>query len=334
MGSLDKAGSKKTGKAITERCVCAGIDVSKTSLAYAVVSMQGPRQCANTAEGRAQMIAVLQSWGVRRVGLESTGSYHFEAADDLRAAGFEVVVLQPAQVKAYARFKLQRAKSDPIDADLIAQCTAALGALREAPDMRLAPFAEHLTMIEQIEDDVARAKTRRDRYRDPRLKQVLEDEIKQKSALKRAELRLLLRAVRTHKDLAHRLALLTSIQGVGERTALALLVRMPELGSLSREQAASLLGVAPFIHESGRYKGLRRTGGGRARARTSLFAAAQAAARQWNPALIALYDRLTKAGKPHTLAIVACVRKMIVYAYAVLARNQPWEKQAPTMIAI
>lgn len=321
-------------KANTKSCVCAGIDVSKASLAYAVAGADGPRQCANTAEGRAEMVAVLRSCGVRRVGLESTGSYHFEAADDLRAAGFEVVVLQPMQVKAYARFKLQRAKSDPIDADLIAQCTAALGAPRQAPDPRLTRLAEHLTMIEQIEDDIARAKTRRDRYRDPRLKQMLEDEIKLKSALKRAELRLALQSVRAHQDLARRLALLTSIQGVGERTALALVVRMPELGSLSREQAASLLGVAPFIQESGRHKGLRRTGGGRARARTSLFAAAQAAARQWNPALIALYDRLTKAGKPHPLAIIACVRKMITYANAVLARNEPWQKQEPKLIAV
>jgi transposase len=271
------------------------------------------------------MIAFFKSQRVRRVGMESTGSYHFEVADDLRAAGFEVVVLQPMQVNAYARFKLKRAKSDPIDADLIAQCTAAYDAIRAAPDPRLAAFAEHLTMIDQIGDDIARLKTRRDRYRDPRLKQMLEDDIKQKTALKRQELKLLLKAVRAHKDLARKLHLLSSIQGVGEPTALALVIRMPELGSLSREQAASLLGVAPFIHESGRYKGQRRTGGGRARARTSLFAAALAAARQWNPALIALYDRLVKAGKPHTLAIIACVRKMIIYANTVLAQDRPWQ---------
>jgi len=315
----------KMGRVSTKACVCAGIDVGKASLAYAVAGANGPLCCANTTERRARMIAFLASQNVRRVGMESTGSYHFEAADDLRAAGFEVVVLQPMQVKAYARFRLQRAKSDPIDAVLIAQCTAAADTLREAPDPRLAPFAEHLTMIEQIEDDIARAKVRRERYRDPRLKQMIEDEIKQKTALKRVELRSLLKAVRAHKDLARKLHLLHSIQGVGDRTALALVVRMPELGSLSREEAASLLGVAPFIHESGRYKGQRRTGGGRARARTSLFAAAQAAARQWNPALIALYDRLVEAGKPHTLAIVACVRKMIIYANTVLAQDRPWE---------
>ncbi len=314
----------KMSKSSTKVRVCAGIDVGKAILAYAVAGGSGSRRCANTAEGRAQMIAFLKSQEVRRVGMESTGSYHFETADDLRAAGFEVVVLQPMQVKAYARFKLQRAKSDPIDADMIAHCTAAYEALREAPDPRLATLAEHLTMIEQIGEDIARAKVRRDRYRDPRLKRLIDDEIKKKTALKREETKRLLEAVRAHKDLARKLSLLFSIQGIGEPTALMLVIRMPELGRITREEAASLLGVAPFIHESGRYKGLRRTGGGRARARTSLFAAALAA-RKWNPALADLYDRLTKAGKPYTLATVACVRKMIIYANTVLAQDRPWQ---------
>ncbi|MBV8473101.1 MAG: IS110 family transposase [Hyphomicrobiales bacterium] len=309
----------------TKACVCAGIDVGKASLAYALAGGGGSLRCANTPEGRARMIAFLASREVRRVGMESTGAYHFEAAEELRAAGFEVVVLQPMQVNAYAKFKLKRAKSDPIDAQLIAQCTAAVDAPRAAPDPRLAGLAEHLTMIEQIEDEIARAKVRRERYRDPRLKGLIEDDIKQKTALRRRELRLLVEAVRAHKDLARKLDLLQSIQGVGERTALALVVRMPELGALSREEAASLLGVAPFDHDSGRYKGQRRIGGGRARPRTSLFAAAQAAARRWNPALVALYDRLVAAGKSHTVAIVACVRKLIIYANTVLAQDRPWK---------
>jgi transposase len=317
------------GKSSTNIRVCAGIDVGKSSLFFAVADGGGAGRCDNTPEGRARLVAALREAGVDRVGLESTGSYHFEIAQDLRAADFEVVVLQPVQVKAYARFKLKKAKSDPIDAVLIAHCVAAVDDPRAAPDPRLAPLAEHLTFIEQVDEDLVRAKTRRDRYRDPRLRQGIEDEIKRLSALKRAELRLLLAAVRTDKDLAHRLALLTSIEGVGERTALTLVVRVPELGRMSREEAASLLGVAPYIHESGRFKGQRRTGGGRARARTSLFAAAQVAARRWNPALIALYDRLTKAGKPHNVAIIACVRKMIIFANAVLARNQPWTQLQP-----
>ena len=311
-------------KVSTQAGACAGVDVGKSSLAYAIAGDDSPVESANSVEGRARLVVFLKRHNVRRVGMEASGGYEIEVAA-VRAAGLDVVVFQPMQVKAYARFKLQRAKSDPIDAVLIAQCTVACDKTREAPDPRLAAFAEHLTMIEQIEEDIARAKVRRERYRDPRLKQRLEDEIKSKTALKREELRLLLKAMRAHKDLARKLHLLQSIQGIGERTALALVVRMPELGSLSREEAASLLGVAPFIHESGRYKGMRRTGGGRARARSSLFAAALAAARQWNPALIALYDRLVKAGKPHTLAIVACVRKMIIYANTVLAHDRPWQ---------
>jgi transposase len=312
-------------KVSTEAVVCAGVDIGKSTLVYAIAGGHGAVESANSGEGRARLVAFLKRHNVRRVGMEASGGYEIEVAAAVRAAALEVAVFQPMQVKAYARFKLQRAKSDPIDAVLIAQCTAACDRARDAPDPRLAPFAEHLTMIEQIEEDIARAKVRRERYRDPRLNRMIEDEIRQKTALKRAELRLLLKAVRMHKDFARKLSLLLSIQGVGERTALALVVRMPELGNLSREEAASLLGVAPFVHESGRYKGLRRTGGGRARARTSLFAAALAAARQWNPALIALYDRLVKAGKPHTLAIVACVRKMIIYANTVLAQDRPWQ---------
>ena len=312
------------GKHSTGIRVCAGIDVGKSSLFFAVAGGRGAGRCDNSPEGRARLVAALQEAGVERVGLESTGSYHFEIAEDLRAAEFEVVVLQPVQVRAYATFKLRKAKSDPIDAALIAHCVAAVDDPRAPPDPRLAPLAEHLTFIEQLDEDLVRAKTRRDRYRDARLRQGLEDEIKRLTALKRAELRLLVAALRADKALAHRLDLLISIDGVGERTAVTLVVRVPELGRMSREEAASLLGVAPYIHESGRFKGQRRTGGGRARARTSLFAAAQVAARRWNPALIALYDRLIKAGKPHNVAIIACVRKMIIFANAVLARNEPW----------
>jgi transposase len=312
-------------KASTEPLVCAGVDIGKSKLDFAVAGAGRSMSCANTVEGRSQLIAFLESQGVRRVGLEASGGYEIEVVDDLRAAGFQVIVFQPHQVRAYGHFKRKRAKSDPIDAALIAECTAVQDELRDPPDPRLAPFAEHLTWIEQIQEDIARAKTRRDRFREPRLKAGIEEEIKRLALRKRQELRLLLKAVRAHADLARKLDLLLSIQGVGEPTALALVIRMPELGTLSREQAASLLGVAPFVHESGRYKGQRRTGGGRARARTSLFAAALAAARQWNPALIALYDRLVATGKPHHVAIIACVRKMIIFANTVLARNQPWE---------
>lgn len=312
----------------THNAACAGIDVNKAWLDIALTSEVKSWREKNTAEGHANLVRLLKNKGIERVGLEATGHYEAPVAEALRAAGLVVIVFQPRQVKAYGVFKLKRAKNDRIDAQLIAQCTRAVDNVWDAPDPRLAPFAEHLTRIEQIEEDLARAKIRRERFRDEHCLAQLNDDIVRLKALKNAELKRLGDEVRAQADFAHKMKLLLSIPGIGERTALALLIRMPELGRLSREEAAALLGVAPFVHQSGRFKGESHTGGGRARVRTSLFAAAQAAARQWNPALIDLYDRLVKKGKPHAVAMVACVRKLVVYANTVLARNKPWESAA------
>ncbi|AOO81007.1 IS110 family transposase [Bosea vaviloviae] len=308
--------------------ICAGIDVSKAWLDIALTPGQEAWREANTAEGHARLAQKLKAVGVEKVGLEATGGYELAVTEALRAEGLPVIVFQPRQVKAYGAFKLQRAKSDGIDARLIAQCTQAQDTLRDAPSPDLLALAEHLTRIEQIEEDLARARIRRERFRDERLLAQLADEIARLKRLKAAELARLGQAVADRAELAHRMKLLLSIPGLGNRTALALVIRMPELGRLSRTQAAALVGVAPFVHESGRYKGQRRTGGGRARLRTSLFAAAQAAALRWNPALVALYRRLAERGRPHALAIVACVRKLVIFANAVIAKDRPWKTPA------
>jgi transposase len=306
--------------------VSAGIDVGKSWLDVALADGQASTREANDAAGHAAVIAFLRRNGATRVALEASGGYEVEVWMALLEAGFEVHRFQPRQVRAYAKFRLNWAKSDRLDAQLIARCAAADVPVRQAPDPRLAPLAEHLTFIEQIEEDLARAKVRREHLRDRRLIAEQEADITRLKSRRKAELKLIMAALRRHRDLARRFDLLFSIEGIGERTALALVVRMPELGSLTREEAASLLGVAPFVHESGRYKGRRRTGGGRARARTALFAATQAACRQWNKVLMALYDRLIAAGKPHAVAVIACTRKLIIYANTVLARGTPWQK--------
>lgn len=102
------------------------------------------------------------------------------------------------------------------------------------------------------------------------------------------------------------------------------MIRLPELGQISREQAAALAGLAPFDDDSGTHRGLRHIAGGRARLRRSLYAAALPAAFRWNPSLQALYQRLTKRGKPHKTALVACARKLLIYANTVVARGSPW----------
>jgi transposase len=305
----------------------AGVDVAKAWLDVAISNGIAVR-VPNDAAGHTQLRALLDQHRVARVGLEASGGYERLIVSALREAGYLVMVLQPAQVRAYARFRLKRAKTDRIDAQLIAQCVAAIETPRPAPDTRLDTLAEHLTFIEQIEDDLVRAKTRLERLHDERLRARLLNEIGRLRAWRRDELKRLTDAIRRHDDLARRIELMLSIPGLGERTALALLVRLPELGSLTREEVAALVGVAPFHHQSGQHAGQRHVAGGRKRLRKSLFAAAQIACRRWNPALINLYTRLRQANKPHTVAVVACTRKLAIYANTVLARATPWQTQA------
>ena len=204
--------------------------------------------------------------------------------EHLRAAGFIVLVLQPIQVKAYARMHLRRAKNDALDAALIAACAAAIEQPRIAPDPRLAELAGYLTFLEQIEEDIARFKTRLEHIDEPRLRRLVINDIARLKARRAAQMLLIERQLRAHHDLARRLDLVLSIPGLGESTALAIIIRMPELGQVSREEAAALAGLAPFDDDSGTHKGQRHIAGGRGRLRRSLYAAALPAAFRWNKA--------------------------------------------------
>ena len=132
--------------------------------------------------------------------------------------------------------------------------------------------------------------------------------------------------IRTHDDLKDKLALIESIDGIGLRTAIAILIRMPELGSISREQAAALIGLAPVTRESGSSTKESHIEGGRMRIRTALFACTQAAI-QWNAELKAFYARLMSKGKHHRKSIIACARKLTIFANTVLKRQTPWQSQ-------
>jgi transposase len=227
-------------------------------------------------------------------------------------------------VKALARFKLRHAKTDQLDAVLIAECTAFDEEVRAGAEPAMEALAERLTLLEQIEEDLVRAKTRREGFRLADLQARQDQEIARIKALRDAQLKALLAEVKALPEQAQRLDLLLSIPGVGSRTALAMLLRMPELGDLSREHAASLAGLAPFDDRSGKRIGQQHICGGRGRLRSSLYAAALPAAFRWNPALGRLYQRIRASGKPHKLALVACARKLIVFANTVLQRQSPW----------
>ncbi len=307
--------------------VAAGIDVAKATLDLAVHGQATRLTTTNDEAGWRQLAGALRDADVGRFGLEATGSYERGIAGHLRHAGFQVRVLQPLQTKTFAHLHLRRAKSNTIDAALIAACTATLDAPSEAPDARLDLCADLLTFAEQIEDDIARCQARLEHIRHARLRRIVSQDIAGLRVRLAAELARIAAALRQFDDLAARLALVLSMPGIGERAAIAIVVRLPELGRLSREQAAALAGLAPFDADSGTRRGQRHIAGGRSRLRRSLYAAAVPAAFRWNPALKALYARLVARGKSHKQALVACARKLLVFANTVVHRGTPWIPQ-------
>jgi transposase len=308
---------------------CAGIDTGKRKLDVALDGSSEQLQVDNTPEGYKVLLDWLRRHRVKRIGIEASGGYEQAVVAEMRRKRFVVVVFQPAQVRAFAKFHQQRAKNDKIDAVLIATCTAAVKKIHAAPDPRLLPFAEQLTMIDQIGEDIARLKNRLESCRNPRFQQIWKQDIAGLAKRERIEFKALVAAIREHRDLAKRLDLINSVNGVGLPTAVAVLVRLPEIGQLTREQAAALAGLAPYDDDSGDHASVRHIDGGRKRLRRALYTAALPASFRWNPQLIALYKRLIAAGKGHKRALIACARKLLIFVNTVVARGTPWQDKPP-----
>lgn len=304
----------------------AGIDVSKSKLDVAVYPGGACLRVDYSAEGLVELDGFLAAHGVERIGFEATGGYEWALLLHLRAGVIPAARFQPVQVKAFARSRLQRAKNDRLDARLIAAFTASQPRMPGLPDPAFDGLSGRLTFIEQIEEQTAALKTMLEAARDPRIARLHRADIKRLEKRRAAELRQLAACLEAVPALAGKLRLITSIPGVGERTAIALLVRLPEIGSLSREQAAALAGVAPYDNDSGNRSGKRAIAGGRQRLRKSLFMAAFCATR-WNPQLAAVYANLRARGKCHLVAVIAVARKLVILANAIAARGTPWQER-------
>ena len=307
----------------------AGIDVGKLRLDAAVHGLEDEITVDNTQVGVSELVAWLRAREVGRVGLEATGGYEREVRAALEAAGFEVVVHQPIEVRRFAQMKRWRAKTDRLDARLIAAATAQVDTVRAAQDPRLTELAEWLTAYEQITDQAAQLKTFLEHVTLADVEQAIGAQIQAMTALKARLAAQILKTIKAHADLAARLRLLLSLPGFGPIVAATHVIRMPELGAMQRGQAASLIGVAPFARDSGRWKGQRFIGGGRSRPRRMLYLAALAAKR-WDPDLKAFAERLVARGKPPKLVIVAIMRKLVEAANIVLSRGQPWTPHPKT----
>jgi transposase len=307
----------------------AGIDVGKSKLDGAVHGLEDTLQVANGPTGVSALIGWLKAREVGRVGLEATGGYERGVRQALEAAGFEVVVHQPIEVRRFAQLKRWRAKTDRLDAQLIAAATTQVEAVRAAQDPRLQVLAERLTAYEQITDQAAQLKTFLEHVTLTDLVKALRAQIRAMTMLKARLAAEILKQIKAHDDLLARYRLLLSLPGFGPIVAATHVIRMPELGQMRRGQPAALIGVAPFARDSGQYKGLRFISGGRARPRRMLYLAALAAKR-WDPTLKAFAEGLLARGKPPKLVIVAIMRKLVEAANLVLSRRQPWLRQAET----
>lgn len=302
----------------------AGIDTGKTELVVCLLPGEERFTVENTPKGIAELVRRCRAAGIERAAIESTSIYHRAAARALAKAGIGVVVAQPRQSRRFAEVVLQWSKSDAIDAYVLARLAQVLDTPKPLQDRRIEALSEFMTYIEQLEERIAWLKTSLERFQAGRLRKAIAADIKALEKRRAAELCKLEALVRQDQGLAGRLDLLIGIPCVAERTALSLLIRMPELGSLSREQAARLAGLAPCLDESAKHKGERHIYGGRARPRKAIYMAAFTGACRWNPDLQTFYKRLLAKGKKHTQAVVACARKLVILANTILARGTPW----------
>jgi transposase len=301
----------------------AGIDAAKAKLDVAVHGLEDTRVIANSPAGFAQMAAWLKSHGVGRVGIEASGGYERPVIAFLRGEGLEVIVHQPAEVRAFARFRRIKAKNDKIDARVIAAASAQVDTVRAASDPAIVELCERLTAYEQAAELVAQVKTFLEHVALPDLKRQYQAQLAALKAWKKSLTKDLVARIKAHPQLVRRFDLVASLPGVGQIIAASLVLRMPELGHMSRGQAASLLGVAPFDRDSGATQGQRRIFGGRARARRMVYLAA-IVAKRCDLGFKAFALRLTAAGKKPKVAIVAVMRKLIEAANLVLGRGTPW----------
>jgi transposase len=303
-----------------------GIDVSKHRLdVHARPSGEG-FTIDHDDEDVAALVERLAALAPTLVVLEATGGMEVRPAAALAAAGLPVAVVDPRQVRAFARAAGRLAKTDRLDAEVIARFAEAVRPpVRPLPDEATRHLGALVARRRQLLEMLVAERNRR-QAAEPALHEGIDAHLRWLEEALDAIGRDLGEAVQASPVWRAKEELLRSVPGVGPVSARTLLAELPELGSLTRRQAAALVGVAPFNHDSGRMRGKRAIGGGRAALRACLYMAAVAAVRAGNPAIAGFYGRLRAAGKPAKLALTACVRKLVVTLNAILRTGTAWKQ--------
>ena len=303
----------------------AGIDISKDTLDVHVLPDGLSFSVSRDDKGLEDLAARLLPRAPQLVAMEATGGFETMVAAALNSRGLPGVVVNPAQVRHFAQALGKRAKTDPIDAAVIAAFAEAV-----RPKARLLPDAETLALSElmarhrQLTEMLKAERAREMRAASKRACQ----SIRRVIATLKAELESLDadidKTIRASAAWQVRVDLLQSVPGVGPTTARTLLAELPEIGSLSRREIAALAGLAPWTRQSGQWRGRSMIGGGRTTVRTSVFMAALVASRH-NPVLKAFRDKLVQAGKPKIVAIIAVARKLLTILNAIVREQKKWQ---------
>jgi transposase len=305
--------------------VYVGIDVSKDRLDVALLPAGESLAVGRDGAGLEQLIGQLRGLAPALVVLEATGGYEQVVSAGLAAAGLPVCVVNPRQIRDFARSTGKLAKTDRLDALAIARFAQAVRPEpRPLADEQAQVLGELVARRRQVVEMIGMESNRRRQAKAKTVKRTIEHLLvalqAELSALE-AELDETIRSTPIWRE---REELLKSVPGIGDATARVLLAELPELGRLDRHQVAALAGLAPFNRDSGTWRGERHIQGGRAGVRTALYMPTVVAAR-CNPVIRAMYRRLIAAGKKPKVALTACMRKLIVILNAMLRDGTPWK---------
>ena len=307
---------------------CVGIDVSKHFLDIFDEATGASERIANATQAITQLVARWRCDAL--VVFEATGVYDLELREALRQASIRFARINPARARDFARASGQLAKTDPIDARML----AAFGrAMQPATEQAATPARNALAKLAKRRDQLvlmrAMEKNRRSEADDlamaeriGRLIEVLDGEIEEIEADIRA-------LIKTEQEISDDAQLMRSLPGIGPVACMQLIAQMPELGHVGPKQVAALAGLAPFNVDSGAYRGKRKIGGGRKRVRDALYMAALNAVRRADP-FKAFYARLRQAGKPAKLALIAVARKLLTVLNAMMRDRKPYKLASAT----
>jgi len=308
--------------------VVAGIDVAKNKVDVCIRSLSQRLTSPGTEQGRRELIAWLGKHGVGKAVMEASGGYERSWAKALREAGMEVRIVDPKRVRRFACSAGRLAKNDTIDAEMIAWFAETFD---KAPGQAYDAAREELQKLVRARQGLLDYQTRvqnQDEHEVPAAVQKMHARMLKQVAGEILKLDVAIAAmIEVTPRFAELAKIIESVPGLGRVTAANLISGMPELGRVSDKVAAALLGAAPYDDDSGRRRGPRRIQGGRRKVRNAFYMPCLGAATQHNPVIKEFYQRLLAKGKLKKVAIIACMRKLIVILNTMIARGETWDAE-------